>query len=79
MQLSVSTKAPPASQRQLRGKTRERPREQEYDLLLLAALSHLAQPPHTDDKRALRPSRRRLSGGVRGRQSAWAAPPTTFP
>ena len=51
MKLPDSTMVKPAGARQSRARTKEQPKEHEYDLFLLAALHHLAEPPRIDDER----------------------------
>lgn len=61
MPLPASTIVKPASAPQPCARTKERPKEHEYDLFLLAALRHLAEPTLIDYERALLPpSQRRL-------------------
>jgi len=51
VKLPDSTMVKPAGARQSRARTKEQPKEHEYDLFLLAALHHLAEPPRIDDER----------------------------
>jgi hypothetical protein len=56
VKLPDSTMVKPAGARQSWARTNEQPKEHEYDLFLLAALRHLAEPPCIDPL----PSHRRL-------------------